>query len=108
MLRSDGDLVPGTLHHLPFFPPLFVGYETSLDENVVQEDIDDNIMPVVDLSRHFPAATYDMLRVQSLLGLAAPSHYFRSLLCYQLLPLANTEEVLLDLPDNFHCFWGCS
>ena len=52
MLGPDGDLVVGRPHHFPLFPLRFVGDKSSLDEGVVQDDIDDEVMPFVDLIGH--------------------------------------------------------
>ena len=63
MLGSDGDLVIGTPHHLPILPPLFMGDQPSLEEDVVQEDINDDVVAAVDFSGDSLATTDDMLRI---------------------------------------------
>ena len=61
MLGPDRDLVSGTPHHLPVFPPLLVGDQSSLFEDVVEEDVDDSVVPSVDFPAHFLAAAYNVL-----------------------------------------------
>ena len=70
MLHSDGDLIIGRLHNLPLIPLLLVGDELPLFDDIVQEDIDDYIVPGVDFGAYFPAA-YDVLGVQRQPGFAA-------------------------------------
>ena len=73
MFGSDGDLVCSGARRLPFFPLLLVGDQSSLDEDVVQEDVDHNVVPGVDLSGDFLAATYDVLGIESRPCFAAPT-----------------------------------
>ena len=105
MLGPDGDLISGRPHHLPVFPLLLVGDQSSLDEDVVQEDVDDDVVPGVDFSRHFSAASDDVLRVEWQTIFAAGARGLSPFLCDQFLPLAHAEEVFLDFPDHLHGFW---
>ena len=71
MLGPDGDLVVGGPHCLPLIPLLLVGVQSSLDEDVLQEDVHDDVVACVYLTVHLPAATYDVFSIQSLPGLAS-------------------------------------
>ena len=73
MLGSDGDLVAGRSDRLPVFPLLLVGDQSSLHQNVVEEDIHDNVVPGVDLSGDFPAAADDVLGIELEPSSAAPA-----------------------------------
>ena len=44
MLSSDGDLVSCRPHRLPVFPLLLIGDKSSLDEDVVQENVHDDVV----------------------------------------------------------------
>ena len=44
-----------------------------MDEDVVEEDVYHNIMPVVDFSTYFPAATDDVFGIEYLSRFAAPT-----------------------------------
>ena len=92
MLGPDGDLVVGRLYNFPIIPLLLVGDQSSLDEDVVEEDIDDIIVTGVDLSGNSLAATDDVLCVQRQSCLAAPTFCLRLLLGDQLLPFPNTGD----------------
>ena len=63
VLGPDGDLVPGCSHCLHVFPLLFIGDESSPDEGVVQEDVQD-IVPGLDIWAHRLQVAYDMLGVE--------------------------------------------
>ena len=71
MFRSDGYLVVWRSHHLPLVPALLVANKSSLNEDVVQENVHDIVMAGVDLAAHLPAAADDVFRVQLRPGLAA-------------------------------------
>ena len=83
-----------------------MGDQSSLDEDVVEEDVHDNVVPGIDLRTYPLTAADDVLCIEGRPGLAAPAHCLRSLLCDHLSPLPDTEEVLLDLPDDLHRLWG--
>ena len=51
----------GCSYHLPVLPLLLVGDESSLDEDVVREDVHDGIIAGVDIGAHFLAAADDMV-----------------------------------------------
>ena len=83
------------------FPPTSaLGDQSSMNWDVVDEDVDDDVLAGVDLATHPLAATYDVLRVQGLSRLAAQTYRLCSFLRDELLPLPDAEEVLLDLPDH--------
>ena len=92
MFGSNGDLVSCRPHHLPIVPLLLVGDQPSLDEDVVEEDVDDIVVTGVDLSGNSLAATDDVLCVQRQSCLAAPTFCLRLLLGDQLLPFPNTGD----------------
>ena len=50
MFCSNGDLIIGRSRRFHVLPPLFVGGQSSLDEDVVQEDVDHDVVPSVDLT----------------------------------------------------------
>ena len=50
VLCSSRDIVAGTHHCLPVLLQLFVGDQSSLDEDIVEKDVQDHVMPCVDLS----------------------------------------------------------
>ena len=60
MLRADGDFICWCLHRLPIFPLLLVGDQSSLDEDVVQEDLDDGVVAGADLPAHLLTAADDV------------------------------------------------
>ena len=64
MFGANGDLVGFRPNHLPFFPLLFVGDESSLFEDVVEGDVDNDVVAGVDVADHLHTATGDVLRVQ--------------------------------------------
>ena len=73
MLGPNCDFVPGRLDHLPLFPFLFVGDQSSLNEAVVEEVVHDIVVPVIDLSGDPLAAAYDVLAIQNRSCLALPT-----------------------------------
>ena len=77
-----------------------MGDQSSLDKDVAEEDVDD-VVAGIDLATHLLAAADDVLHSVAA-RLAAPAHRLNIFLCYQLIPLPNIEEVLLDLPDHLH------
>ena len=93
----DGDFVDGIPHHLPVLPPLLVGNQSSLNQNVVEDDFEDVVVSGVDLSTRLSPAADDAIGFERQPGLAAQAS-FLSLLCGQLLPLPDTGDVLVDLP----------
>ena len=64
MLRADGDLVASRSDRFPVIPLLLVGDQSSLDENVAEEDIADVVVPGVDLSAHFLVTAHDVFGVE--------------------------------------------
>ena len=54
-----------------------MGDQSSLDEDVVQENVHNNIVSGVNFTAHLPAATYNVLGIQSLSRLAAPTFSVR-------------------------------
>ena len=72
-----------------------------MDEDVVEEDVHDNVMPGVDVTAHLSAATHDVFGVEGESCLAAPTLRFGPLLGNQLPSLADAKEILLDFPDDF-------
>ena len=73
VLGPDGDFILGCSHGLPLLPLLLVGDQSSLDEDVVEEDVHDDVVAGVDLSYRLLAAENTVLRVQLQTHLAAPS-----------------------------------
>ena len=106
MFGPDGDLVSHRSHCLSVFPFLLAIYQSSLDEDVVEKDVHDDIVAGCDPGAHFHAAAHNMLCIQRKPSLAAPTDRLRSPFRDQLLPLSNAEEVLLDFTNNFHRLWG--
>ena len=102
----DCDLIRWCPHHLPVLPLLLTSDQSSLDEDVVQEDVDDDVMTGVDLTRDSFAAAYDVIGVEREPCFAAPAFGLGFFLGDQLSPLPNAEEVLLDFPDDFHRLWS--
>ena len=82
-----------------------MGDDSSLIEDVVQEDIDDRVVAAVDLSCYSLASTYDVLSIQWQPRLASPACGFGLFLCNELFPLPHAEEVLLDFSNHFHRPW---
>ena len=68
MFRSDGYLVVWRSHHLPLVPALLVANKSSLNEDVVQENVHDIVMAGVDLAAHLPAAAEEVLCIESFLS----------------------------------------
>ena len=99
MFCPDGDLIGLCSHHLPVLPLLFVFYQSSLVEYVVEKDLDNDIVAGVDFTSRLSAATYDVFRVQMLSSPATPTLGFRFLPSDQLLSSPNTLEIYLDFPD---------
>ena len=89
MFGPNSDLVSGRLNHLQVFPSLFMGDQSPLDEYVVQENVDHTVMAGVDLSAHLPAATHNVLRIESHSGLAAATLQLDLFLCDELFSLAD-------------------
>ena len=83
-----------------------MGDDSSLDHNVVEEDVHDYVVSGVDVTAYLSAATDDVLRRQLSPGLAAETCRLRLFLRYQLLPLPHAEEVLLNLPNYLHRLRG--
>ena len=102
MLGSDGDLVCRGPHHFALLPFLFAGHQSPLNQNIIQKVVHHDVVTGVDLSTYFSAVAYDMLRVERKSSLAAPTFRLRSLLGDEIFSPPDTEEVLLDLPDNLH------
>ena len=73
MLSPDGDLVIHAPNHLAVRSLLLVGDQSSLFEDLVEEDVDNNIVPGVDLSRYLSAAAHDMSRIERQPCFAAPA-----------------------------------
>ena len=105
MLVPDSDIASRRSHRLPILPLLLVGDQSPLNEDVVQEDVHNDVVPCVDLSRNLPAATDDMLRVERNPGLAVPTSCL-GLLRDNFFPLPRTEEDLLYLPFHFQSLGG--
>ena len=105
VLGSDGDLVVGGPHSFLIIPSLLVGDQSSLDEDVVEEDVHHDVVPRVDVAAHLAAAD-DVLRIQRKPCFAAPTHRLRSPFREQFIPLSNTEEVLLDFTNYSHRLRG--
>ena len=105
MLGPDSDLVRSGAHHLPVFPTLFMGNQSSLDEYIVEEDVHDDVVASIDFS-NFSATTRNVLGNQRQPRLAAPALCLSLFLCDELSPLSNAEDVLLDLPYDFHRLRG--
>ena len=104
VLSADSDFVPSTPHRLPILPLLLVGDQSSLDEDIIQEYVQDDVMASDDFAAHFPAAADVMLCVQLRPSLAAPALCVGFLLGDHLPPLSHAEEVLLDLTNHLHRF----
>ena len=95
---SYRDLIFWSPHHLPILPPLLVGDQPSLLEDVVQEGVYDHVVPGVDFPSHLFAAADDVLRIERKSSLAAPTLRFGFLLRDEFVPpLPDAEEVLRDL-----------
>ena len=106
MFSPDGDLITGGPDHLPLFPLLLVGYQSSLGEDVVQEDVHHKVMAGVDLTTHLPTAASNMLGVEMKSCVSAPTPGLSLLFGDELSPLPDTQEVLLYLPDELHRLCG--
>ena len=106
MFCSDCDLVCLRPDHLAVLPLLLTSDQSSLDEDIVQEDVDDDVMTGVDLTRDSFAAAYDMIGVEREPCFAAPAFRLCPFLGDHLSPLPDAEEVLLDFPDDFHRLWS--
>ena len=50
-----------------------MGYESSLDEDVVEQNVDDCVMAGVDFAAHFSAVAHDVLCIERQPRLAAKS-----------------------------------
>ena len=100
VLCADGDIISGRAHHLPVLPSLFVGDQSPLNKDVVQEDIDDDVVAAVDFSCDSLATTDDMLRIYEKPGSAAEALRIHLLLGDEFFSLPDAEEVLLDLPND--------
>ena len=105
MLGTDGDLVARGPYHLPVFPLLLAGDESSLDEDVVHEDVHHNVMTCIDHHRHFLATTDDVTHIEQQPCFGAEAHHLRFLFGNSFFSLPGTEEVFLDL-SNDHRFGG--
>ena len=53
LFSPDGDLISCCRHCLPVIPLLLVGNQPSLLEDVVEEDVDQDVVPCIDLSLTF-------------------------------------------------------
>ena len=76
MLRPDCDLVARRSHRLQVIPLLLVGDQSSLDEVVVEEDVDNDVVAGVDLPKYILTEADYMLWVQRQARLAAPARGF--------------------------------
>ena len=83
-----------------------MGDQSSLDKDVVEENVHNNVVPCVDLPAYLPAATDDVLPIKRLPCFAAPTLRFSPFLCYELFSLTDTEEVFLNLPYDFQRLRG--
>ena len=92
MFGTDCDLVPGRSYHFSIFPFLFVGDQSSLDEDVVEQNVDHDVVSCVYPAAHFLAATDYVLSVECEPCIAAKALCL-CLLCDRLLPLLDAEEV---------------
>ena len=72
----------------------------------VQEDIYNDVVAGIDFATYLLAATDDVLRSEWQSSVAAEAHRLRPLLRNQFFSLAHAEEVLLNLSDHLHGFWG--
>ena len=106
MLSTDRNLIIRTPHGFPIAPLLLMVNQSSLAEDVVEENVHHHIMACVDLTAYLSAATDDVLRRQLSPGLAAETCRLRLFLRYQLLPLPHAEEALLNLPNYLHRLGG--
>ena len=73
MFGPNGDLVCGRPNHLSVFPSLFVADHSSLNQDVIEEYIHDYVVAGNDISRYPLAAAHNVLRVEGLSRLAAPT-----------------------------------
>ena len=64
MLGPDGDLVSRRSHRLPLSPLLLVGNQSSLLEDVVEENVHDCVVSGVDLTAHLLAVADDLPGVE--------------------------------------------
>ena len=105
MLGPNSDLIIGHPHHLSFVQPLLLGDQSSLDEGVAQEDVDDVVVAGVDLSTRLLAAAHYVLRVQLHADSAAEARRLYPLL-FEIFSLPDTEEILLNLSDHLQGLWS--
>ena len=105
MLGHNSDFVLRGSHGLSIIPLLLVGDQSSLDEDVVEEDVDDDVVAGVDLTTHPLAVADDVLGIESRPCFAAPTDRLSLFLCGQFFPFPNAEEILLYLPDHLQCLW---
>ena len=79
-----------------------MGHQSSLDQNVVEEDGFHDVVARVDFGTHILAAADDMVGVERKPSFAAPTLGLGLLLRDQFFPLPDAEEVLLYFPDDLH------
>ena len=84
-------------HSLPLIPPLLVGDQPSLFEDIIEKDVDDDIMAGIDICADSLRTAHDVLRVQRKPGLFAPAFCRRPPLSDQFHSPPNTQDVLLNL-----------
>ena len=77
--------------------------QSSLDEDVVQDDVDDDVMAGTNLSGNILAAVDGVLGIEREPSISAPASRLRRLLGNELLPLHNAEEVFQNIPYDLHC-----
>ena len=68
-------------HCLRVFPLLFVHCQSSLHQNVVEDDVHSDVVAGADFTVNLPAAVDNVLRVQLRRGLAAPTYRLCPLFC---------------------------
>ena len=73
MLCPDRDFVSGSPHHLPVLPLLLVSDQSSLDEDVVEEDVQNDVMPGDDFTTNISAVADDVLGIEHHSSYAAPA-----------------------------------
>ena len=108
MLGPDGDLILCCLNRFSVLPSLLMIYQSSLLENVVEKDVQDDVMPGIDLTAHSLAAAHGVLRVERKPSLAAPTSCLSLLFGNHFFPLSNKKEVLLNLTYHFQGLGGCN
>ena len=76
--------------------------QSSLHQDVVEKDVDDDVVAGVDLAAYLLSAADYILGIQRQASLAAPALCVRLLLGDQLIPFPHAKEVFPDLSDHFH------